>query len=180
MRLRRWRPTVIVLDAGARNIAVAHDVVHQLPSARLVAVSDECERHVVAYAEAGVVGLVSSESAFDELLEVVGAVARDEGCCSPRATAALMRHVATLATAAGADRRLGLTPREAEVVDLIAAGLSNRQVAERLSVELSTVKNHVHRILEKLAVASRAEAAAVWRARGGWRETSDINASHTR
>ena len=53
-----------------------------------------------------------------------------------------------------------LTPRETEIVRLIAEGLSNKQIALRLSIEFATVKNHVHRILEKLEVDRRAEAAA--------------------
>jgi DNA-binding NarL/FixJ family response regulator len=56
-----------------------------------------------------------------------------------------------------------LTPREREVLDLIALGLTNQQIAERLVVEIGTVKNHVHRILEKLDKRSREEAAGYLR-----------------
>jgi two-component system, NarL family, nitrate/nitrite response regulator NarL len=54
----------------------------------------------------------------------------------------------------------GLTPREIEVLELIGEGLTNQQIAERLVIEIGTVKNHVHSILEKLNVSNRGEAAA--------------------
>jgi two-component system nitrate/nitrite response regulator NarL len=59
-----------------------------------------------------------------------------------------------------------LTPRELEIVSLISGGLSNKEIARSLQIELATVKNHVHNILEKLGVARRTEAAAAARLRG--------------
>jgi DNA-binding NarL/FixJ family response regulator len=56
-----------------------------------------------------------------------------------------------------------LTPREAQIVELIDTGLSNKEIAARLSIRVPTVKNHVHNILEKLRVNHRAEAAAYLR-----------------
>jgi DNA-binding NarL/FixJ family response regulator len=75
--------------------------------------------------------------------------------------AALFRRLATLAAgrapAAGAQQ---LTTREREILRLIDGGLSNKEIAGRLSIEVATVKNHVHNILEKLHVRTRTEAAA--------------------
>jgi len=59
-----------------------------------------------------------------------------------------------------------LTPREREIVRLIGDGLSNKAIAHTLHIELATVKNHVHNILDKLSVDKRTEAVAVARARG--------------
>jgi DNA-binding NarL/FixJ family response regulator len=59
--------------------------------------------------------------------------------------------------------RSAVTRRESEVADLVARGFTNGQIADELSISVSTVKNHVHRLLAKLAVASRIEAGAVWR-----------------
>ncbi len=83
--------------------------------------------------------------------------------CTPRIAALLLRRVAEAAAprSSGLER---LTPRETEIVDLIEQGLSNKQIARRLSIELATVKNHVHNILEKLEVARRGEAVARVRA----------------
>jgi DNA-binding NarL/FixJ family response regulator len=129
----------------------------------------EDEDAVVAYAEAGMAGYVAREDSAEDLLEAMRGVVRGEARCSSRTTALLLRRVATLA----ADRHeLGrrpgvrLTRRELEIGELVDAGLSNKQIAIRLGIELPTVKNHVHNILEKLDVARRGEAAAALRAGG--------------
>jgi DNA-binding NarL/FixJ family response regulator len=126
----------------------------------------EVEDEVIACAEAGVSGYVTREASLDELTDVVESVARGESPCSPRISALLLRRVAETA---GRGRELPaaerLTRREAEIVGLIDEGLSNKQIAGRLSIEPATVKNHVHSILEKLQVERRAEAAARVRSR---------------
>ena len=87
--------------------------------------------------------------------------ARGEALVSPKITAGLLQRLADLAS----DRGRGaldvrLTRREAEILDLIDQGLSNKEIAHRLSIAVSTVKNHVHSILDKLDVDRRAEAVA--------------------
>jgi DNA-binding NarL/FixJ family response regulator len=62
------------------------------------------------------------------------------------------------------DEVADLTPREQEVLDLIGEGLSNQEIADRLVIEVGTVKNHVHSILQKLDVGDRDEAADHWHA----------------
>jgi DNA-binding NarL/FixJ family response regulator len=129
-------------------------------------VPDE-EDDVIACAEAGVAGYVMREDSLDALVVAIESVVRDEMLCSPRAAAALMRRVRVLS--AERQEALGqkLTRRELEIVALIDEGLSNKAIAQRLCIELATVKNHVHNILEKLDVSRRAEAAArVRRQRG--------------
>lgn len=126
----------------------------------------EVEDEVLACAEAGVSGYVTREASLDELVDVVESVARGESLCSPRISALLLRRVTELSGSRRqpdlADR---LTPRETQIVELIDEGLSNKQIAGRLSIELATVKNHVHSILEKLQVERRGEAAAQVRGR---------------
>jgi DNA-binding NarL/FixJ family response regulator len=79
--------------------------------------------------------------------------------------AVLLRRVATLAAEREGDPAASLTIREREILDLIDEGLSNKQIAQRLCIEVPTVKNHVHNLLEKLGVQSRHEAAALVRGR---------------
>jgi DNA-binding NarL/FixJ family response regulator len=82
----------------------------------------------------------------------------------PRIAAQLLRRVAGLAaTRPPSGTEAALTRREREIVALIDQGLSNKEIARRLVIEVATVKNHVHNILEKLRVGSRGEAAAVVR-----------------
>jgi two-component system, NarL family, nitrate/nitrite response regulator NarL len=83
--------------------------------------------------------------------------------------AALLRRVVSVAHVqaghAGSDPTASLTAREREIVHLIDEGLSNKEIATRLQIELPTVKNHVHHVLDKLAVSRRADAAALVRER---------------
>jgi DNA-binding NarL/FixJ family response regulator len=97
----------------------------------------------------------------------VHAVARGEALCSPRVAGLLFRRVTALACerAPQADLSL-LTQRERETLSLIEHGLSNKEIARRLAIRLTTVKNHVHHILEKLGVSRRGAAAAVIRQGG--------------
>jgi DNA-binding NarL/FixJ family response regulator len=84
--------------------------------------------------------------------------------CSPRVAAILRRRVATLASALGTQHyglsRGRLTARELDIMALVEDGLTNREIAEHLSIEVSTVKNHLRNIFDKLHVRHRAEAVA--------------------
>jgi two-component system, NarL family, nitrate/nitrite response regulator NarL len=158
------RCAVILLDlSGSDDLDEARALLDLNSRARIVAIGvTEHEPDIVARAEAGVSGYVTQESSISELTKMIECVARDELPCSPRAAAVLNRHVAALAT----ERRTveltqgRLSRRELEVARLIDQGLSNREIARRLSIEIGTVKNHVHSVLDKLGVRSRVEAAA--------------------
>jgi len=112
----------------------------------------------------GIAGFVTSEASVAELVAAIESVARGESLCSPSVVAALLRRLGSLARSwAEADPTQPLTRREREILELIDEGLSNKQIAQRLRIELPTVKNHVHNILGKLGVRRRAEAAALVR-----------------
>jgi two-component system, NarL family, nitrate/nitrite response regulator NarL len=122
------------------------------------------ETEILAIAEAGIAGFVTSDASVAELVDAIESVARGEALCSPSVAAALLRRLAWLAhTQAASDPAGPLTTREREILKLIDEGLSNKQIAQNLCIELSTVKNHVHHILVKLGVDRRAEAAALVR-----------------
>jgi len=156
-------PDVVVLDTSMPgSIETIRAIGAARPGTRVVAIAvPEREEEVLACAEAGVAGYVTRDASILELVDVVECAARDEAICSPRFTASLLRRVAALAAeqapASGVRR---LTSREREIVRLIDEGLSNKQIAGALHIELPTVKNHVHNILEKLQVQRRSEAAA--------------------
>jgi two-component system nitrate/nitrite response regulator NarL len=158
-------PGVVILDVSMpRALDAARVVASELPGTRIVAVAvDESVNDVVACAEAGIAGYVPQDATFDDLRETLLSVADGETPCSPRIAAGLFRRLATLS----AERQLRpalpsrLTAREYEVLRLIQRGLSNKEIAARLHIALPTVKNHVHRILDKLDVDRRG-AAADW------------------
>jgi DNA-binding NarL/FixJ family response regulator len=85
--------------------------------------------------------------------------------CSPRFSGTLLRQLARRAALDTPAPTRSLTAREIEVLRLIAANLSNKEIARRLSISMATVKNHVHNLLDKLNVRHRAEAVASLRRR---------------
>jgi DNA-binding NarL/FixJ family response regulator len=164
--------TIVVLDVAGHDAAeVAPRVARGSPAPVLAINVPARERDVIACAEAGVACCLTAEASIDDLVGAVASVARGEAPCSPWTTAVLLRRVAALArerrppaTQAVAERiPAQLTLRELEVVDLVDRGLSNKEIARELCIELPTVKNHVHRILDKLGVRRRTDAAALVR-----------------
>jgi two-component system, NarL family, nitrate/nitrite response regulator NarL len=162
-----FRPDVVLLDSDAPDSADAvAAVVAAVPSTRVVALAmPEVETRLVTLAEAGISGYVSRDGSIEDLVAVIESVFRGEMLCSPRMAATLLRRVTTLAAERAPERTLGhLTERQSEIVALIAEGLTNKEIASRLHIELPTVKNHLHAIFARLDVSRRSEAAA--RARG--------------
>jgi two-component system nitrate/nitrite response regulator NarL len=113
------------------------------------------EHEIIARAAAGIARSVSSDGSVAELLQQIRAEAGDQPNGPPE-------------IAGGRPRRQSpwlprLTMREREIVQLIDQGLSNKEIARLLGIQVATVKNHVHNILEKLGVRRRADAAATIR-----------------
>jgi two-component system, NarL family, nitrate/nitrite response regulator NarL len=160
------RPPEITLIDLPEGIRVARALRRDWPSAGIVALAvGEADEDVVQWAQAGVSGLVSREATLAELLDAIEAAAKDEVLTSPAVTAALLRRAASLPRETRRDAP-PLTRREREIVRLISRGLSNKEIATSLRIELATVKNHVHNILEKLRVARRADAVLAASERG--------------
>jgi two-component system, NarL family, nitrate/nitrite response regulator NarL len=165
--VRSMHPDVVLLDIGTPGI---FDLVRAVNAthadARIVAFAvDECERDIEVCAEAGVTGFVTRDVTVDGLAAAITAAVRGELACSPRAAALLFRRVAALSTVSQAMRSersllATLTAREREIASHIVGGRSNKEIGRTLNIELATVKNHIHHILEKLRVTTRTEAAA--------------------
>jgi DNA-binding NarL/FixJ family response regulator len=126
----------------------------------MIAVS-QSEDEIVACAEAGAAGFLPRDGGLEELEATVAGAIRGETVCSPQVSAVLLRRLTTLASGrAPTEDTAHLTPREREVLMLIERGMTNKQIATNLGIEVRTVKNHVHNLLEKLRVRRRGEAAA--------------------
>jgi two-component system, NarL family, nitrate/nitrite response regulator NarL len=149
------------------SVVVCRAIVAAAPRARVIALAvSGAYEEVIAYAEAGVAGYLLREEPLANLMAVIQSVARGEMLCSPRVAATLLRRVANTAAERRSTSDLDhLTTREQEVLRLLEEGLSNKEIARCLSIEVRTVKNHVHNILEKLRVHRRGEAAALLRTR---------------
>jgi two-component system, NarL family, nitrate/nitrite response regulator NarL len=170
---RNLRPQVMLLDLAMPDGPQAiRAILRASPETRVVGLAaPESEHELIAYAEARLSGYVEREGSLEELETAVELAARGEVHCSPRIASALARRLAALADDdAAPEPSLGLTSRELQVVELIQEGLSNKEIAQRLCIELPTVKHHVHHILSKLDVARRADVAS--KIRGAARFTS--------
>ena len=159
-------PDIVLLEVEAAcNTTVVRELQRLAPQIRVIAygVQDE-ERQALRCAETGVAAFVMGDASGQELIGTILNLARGEFRCPPRVAAMLVRRVSTLAQGIGpAPQHARLTPREQGILTLINEGLSNKDIAKRLGIELSTVKNHVHHILEKTHALRRAQAAASFR-----------------
>jgi len=165
--VRDLRPDLALIDLAMPESLAAVRAIRVLSTeARVVALAvPEIEEEVLACAEAGVAGYVPREAGVADLISTIQTVGRGELLCSPRMAAAFRERLTSLAASqasSGSERRL--TGREIEILGLLERGLSNKDLARQLGIEVATVKNHVHNILEKLRVHRRGQAAA--RARG--------------
>jgi len=154
---------VTLLDvAGVDGTGAVLTLLAANPATRIVALGVAArESEIIACSEAGAAGYVTRDESIAELVATIQSVARDELPCSPRIAAALNRRVAMLAAERRSTALQGrLSRREMEVASLIDQGLTNREIAHRLCIQLATAKNHVHNILEKLGVSRRDDVAA--------------------
>lgn len=149
------------IDADFPLVAAAAD-----PEMKFVAVGVP-DHEAVSWIEAGISGFVPPDATLEDAIVALENVANGQMTASPQVTAHLATRVRRLATESpesSPDEQL--TSREAEILELLSEGLSNKQIAHRLSIQEQTVKNHVHHILVKLRVNRRADAARTRRWRG--------------
>jgi two-component system NarL family response regulator len=151
-------------DQGALKLTSA--ITDLVPDTKVLALGlTEEKKRVLRYVEAGATGYVLKNDSLDDMIENVRAAVDDKVFVSPKIAAAMMERLSDLAqmfsdVENSVTDDAGLTPRELEVLELIGEGLTNQQISDQLVIEVGTVKNHVHSILEKLNVGSRGEAAA--------------------
>jgi len=151
-------------DQGAIKLTGA--ITDLAPDTKVLALGlTEEKKRVLRYVEAGATGYILKDDSLDDMLETIRATHEGKVLVSPEIAAAMMERISNLAQMLSdvensVTDEADLTPRELEVLQLIGKDLTNQQIAEQLVIEVGTVKNHVHNILEKLNVSSRGEAAA--------------------
>ncbi|HCV42327.1 MAG TPA: hypothetical protein DGH68_02500 [Bacteroidetes bacterium] len=166
MQARQVKPTVILLDLGLRSqnsLRLLGILKKNAPDARVIGMDlVPVQEELVQYVEAGVSGFVLKDATFSDFLRTIRSVAKGANVLPPPLAGSLFSQIVEHATR----KRKGnpfasvkMTTREREVVTLIAEGLSNKDIAQRLHLATDTVKSHVHNILEKLALHTRLEIA---------------------
>jgi DNA-binding NarL/FixJ family response regulator len=144
-RAPRARPEVVLMDVRMPDldgIAATSELLAKVPDAKVVILTTfEEDEYILGALRAGASGFLLKRTSPEQLTAAIHTVAAGEALLSPSVT-----------------RRDELTPREREVLELIAQGLSNREIAEALVVEETTVKTHVKRVLMKLDARDRVQA----------------------
>jgi DNA-binding NarL/FixJ family response regulator len=163
-RTRRLAPDVVLMDVRMPDldgIAATRELSRAAPGARvLILTTFEQDDYIFGALRAGASGFLLKRARPEELIAAVHTIAAGESLLSPSVTRRVIDRMAQQPTPELADQAKfeALTPREREVLGLIARGLSNREIAAALDVEESTIRTHVKRLLMKLDLRDRVQA----------------------
>jgi len=156
-------PHMILLDARFPGGAAAAGQLRETDRAtRVVAMAlEETADNIVTWAEAGILGYIPDTASMREFPRLLRQIHWGHQACAPHVVGGLLRRIARQPSS---ERHCalgdGLTPRERLIGEFIGAGMSNKDIARELDISLGTTKAHVHNILSKLNLSSRAQVAA--------------------
>ncbi len=161
--IRKLRPDLVLMDIRmpeVDGISATREVLAVEPDVKVVVLTTfEEDDYIFEALSAGASGFLLKRTKPEELIAAIHTVAAGDSLLSPSVTRRVIDRMATQPPAALSGARLeALTPREREVLELVGRGLSNREIAESLFIEESTVKTHVKRILMKLGLRDRVQA----------------------
>ena len=163
---RNLNPRVVLLDLGLRNengLGVVMTLTKELPQIKVIGMGlIPTQQDVIEFVQAGAAGFILKDASVDDMLATIRAVAQGTSILPPVLTGSLFTHVVEAAIRKGKVRlteAVRMTKREREIIALIAEGMSNKEIAQRLNLSTYTIKSHIHNILEKMALHSRLEIA---------------------
>lgn len=155
-------PDVVLMDIrmpDGDGITATREITLKVPTTRvLVLTTFDHDDYVFGALEAGASGFMLKRAKPEDLLAAIHTVADGDSLLAPSVTRRVIDRMARTRPAAAARTEALLTPRERDVLDLLVKGLSNREIADGLYVEESTVRTHVRRILTKLDLRDRVHA----------------------
>jgi DNA-binding NarL/FixJ family response regulator len=161
--VRSRRPDVVLMDVRMPDldgISATREVLSAWPDTRVVILTTfENDEYIFGALNAGASGFLLKRTSPEELIAAVHTVAAGDALLSPAITRTVIDRAGAQTTTAAASAELEeLTPREREVLALVAQGLSNGEIASTLVIEESTVKTHVKHVLAKLSLRDRVQA----------------------
>lgn len=163
---RELNPHILLMDLSLQHengVQIVRSMSRELPEVKVIGMGlVPTQSDIVEFVGAGASGFIMKDAREVDFLGTIRSVAKGTKIIPPPLTGSLFSHVVEHAFKEGKDRptdAVRLTKREREIVALIADGLSNKEIAQRLSIATYTVKSHVHNILEKLVLHSRLQIA---------------------
>ncbi len=167
VQLQQEKPQIVLLDLGLRNgdsLRLAKKVIKESPQSKVIVMDLlPAEEEIAEFVGAGVSGFVMKDATFEELAKTIRLVAEGVQVLPSSMTGTLFSQIVKSAVAKGrpdVSDSVRMTPREKQVLDLIAEGLSNKEISARLNIATHTVKSHVRNIMEKLMLHTRLQIAA--------------------
>jgi two-component system nitrate/nitrite response regulator NarL len=162
------------LTSGVPEFRFVRAALRAIPHLKIVLLGMEEDEDVfLAAVRAGMVGYLLKEASASDVVTAVRGVAQDEASSPPRLCRALFRRIAAeekneevQIPSRRIHVRLGLTRRQQQLVPLIARGLTNKEIASHLNLSEQTIKNHVHRMLQKVGADDRLEVVEMVRVHG--------------
>lgn len=168
--VRTKKPHVVLMDLGLWNengLRVVATLATEWPQTKVIGMDlIPSQREIIEFVEAGAAGFILKDATIEDVLETIRSVARGIRVLPPPLTESLFTRVIEQALRTGKGTlgaAVRMTSREREIIVLIAEGMSNKEIAQRLNLSTYTVKSHVHNILEKMALHSRLQIAAHFR-----------------
>lgn len=165
--LKEKKPHVVLLEVGLQDknsVRLAEIVRKDMAESRVI-IMDLLPVHeeIAEFVNAGVAGFILKDASFEDFVGTIRLVADGGRVLPAPMTGALFAQIARVAVRRGSAEALEavrMTQREREVVELIGAGMSNKEIAQRLHIATDTVKSHVRNVMEKLALHTRLQIAA--------------------
>jgi two-component system NarL family response regulator len=164
---RTIKPHVVLIDLGLRNengLRIVSALARELPKIRVIGMGLMPSQHdIIEFVESGAAGFLLKDATIEDVLGTIRSVARGTKVLPPPLADSLFTHVVDRAVQRGKGTlpdAVRMTKREREIILLIAEGMSNKEIAQRLNLSTYTVKSHVLNILEKMALHSRLQIAA--------------------
>ena len=158
-QVQKLRPHVVLIDIATReSLELISDLRAAPIQSKILALAvEESAPDIIECAEAGATGYVAAEASMDDLVKAIERITDGELLCTPQIAAELFGRISHRERLPMGSQKL--TSRERQVLDCIRRGNSNKEIGQTLNISEATVKNHVHHLLEKLAVTTRAQAA---------------------
>jgi DNA-binding NarL/FixJ family response regulator len=167
LQVRETKPHVVLVDAalGSHDShRLVESVKKEAPESKVIVMDLlPAQEDIIGFIKAGANGFIVKDATIEDFIKTIRSVAEGADVVPPSLTGTLLSHIvdqAVMRSTATVLEAVRMTKREQEIANLIADGLSNKEIAQRLNIATYTVKSHVHNILEKLALHSRLQIAA--------------------